>query len=91
MKPRMIRIARLIAPFADVLGSAKRIGATLVRKGVAIWNDPAQAVALAEQGSSLTGEIARLALMPRDSPTRFKGTPAVAKRVAWADPLPLTK
>lgn len=27
--------------------------------------------------------------MGRDSPTRFKGTVGVAKRVAWAHPLPL--
>ena len=27
--------------------------------------------------------------MAQDSPTRFKGKPGVAKRVAWADPLPL--
>ena len=27
--------------------------------------------------------------MPQDSPTRFKGKPGVAKRVAWAEPLPL--
>jgi WS/DGAT/MGAT family acyltransferase len=37
----------------------------------------------------LTSEIAKLALMSEDSPTRFKGKPGVAKRVAWADPLPL--
>jgi WS/DGAT/MGAT family acyltransferase len=35
------------------------------------------------------GEIAKLILMGRDSPTRFKGTLGVRKRVAWADPLPL--
>ena len=29
--------------------------------------------------------------MPQDSPTRFKGKPGVAKRVAWADPLPLAE
>ena len=27
--------------------------------------------------------------MSQDSPTRFKGRPGVAKRVAWAEPLPL--
>jgi len=50
---------------------------------------PQKAIALAEQVGSLTGEIAKLALMGQDSPTRFKGTPGVAKRVAWAEPLPL--
>jgi WS/DGAT/MGAT family acyltransferase len=37
----------------------------------------------------MTAEIAKLALMPQDTATRFKGSPGVAKRVAWAEPLPL--
>jgi WS/DGAT/MGAT family acyltransferase len=80
-----------MAPFAGVLETARKIGGTLVEKGVEIWNDPAQAVALADKGSALTAEIAKLALMPQDSQTRFKGKPGVAKRVAWADPLPLAE
>ncbi len=32
---------------------------------------------------------AALALMPDDSPTRLKGVPGQAKRVAWCQPLPL--
>jgi WS/DGAT/MGAT family acyltransferase len=82
-------LAQLLAPFADVLDSARRIGGLLVREGAAIWHDPTKAVALAESGSALTAEIATLARMPQDSPTRFKGKPGVAKRVAWADALPL--
>jgi diacylglycerol O-acyltransferase / wax synthase len=46
-------------------------------------------VALASHGSALTGEIAKLALMGEDSPTRFKGKPGVDKRVAWATRLAL--
>jgi len=78
-----------LAPFGDVLDGARKIGGTLIEKGVAIWNDPAKAVELAGRGSALTAEIAKLALMAEDSTTRFKGTPGIAKRVAWADPLPL--
>ena len=63
-----------------------KIGSTLVEKGAGMWQDPAKAVELAEQGGALTAEIAKLALMGQDSPTRFKGSPGVAKRVAWADP-----
>ncbi len=48
-----------------------------------------KAVELAGQGTALTAEVAKLALMAEDSPTRFKGKPGVDKRVAWADPLPL--
>jgi WS/DGAT/MGAT family acyltransferase len=82
-------LAQLLAPVSDVMKLARKAGVTLIEKGAAIWQDPAQAVALAEQGGALTAEIAKLALMPQDSPTRFKGKPGVAKRVAWAEPIPL--
>jgi hypothetical protein len=68
-----------------------KTGAALVDKGTALWNDPAKAVALAGQGSALTSELAKLLLMKEDSSTRFKGKPGIAKRVAWADRLPLTE
>ncbi|MGI9133761.1 MAG: wax ester/triacylglycerol synthase family O-acyltransferase [Rhodoferax sp.] len=34
-------------------------------------------------------DVAQLALMPDDSPTRLKGQPGRSKRVAWCAPLPL--
>ncbi len=82
-------VADLIAPFSGALKQALKIGSTLIEKGVGIWQHPAKAVALAEQGGAITGEIAKLALMGQDSPTRFKGAPGVAKSVAWAEPIPL--
>jgi WS/DGAT/MGAT family acyltransferase len=82
-------LSQLMAPIEGVLASARKIGGTLIEKGAAIWQDPAKAVALADKGSALTSEITKLALMAQDSTTRFKGTPGVAKRVAWAQPLPL--
>jgi len=82
-------LSQLFAPMGDVLTTARRIGGALVAKGASIWDDPAQAVALAERGTALTAEVARLALMGQDSPTRFKGRVDVRKKVAWADPLPL--
>lgn len=82
-------LAQLMEPFSGVMKMALKVGSTLIDKGVAIWQDPALAVALAEQGGALTTEIAKLALMGEDSPTRFKGKPGPAKRVAWAEPIPL--
>lgn len=82
-------IVQLMQPFAGVLSLAKKLGGTLVDKGAELWSDPSKAVALADQGGALTAEIAKLALMGQDSPTRFKGEPGAAKRVAWADPIPL--
>ena len=82
-------LGQLLAPLSGVLESARRIGGMLVDAGVGIWHDPAKAVELADKGSALTAEVAKLALMSQDSPTRFKGSPSGAKRVAWAEPLPL--
>jgi WS/DGAT/MGAT family acyltransferase len=82
-------IAQLLAPVSGMLKMASSAGATLLDKGGDLWRDPMQAVALAQQGGALVGEVARLALMDEDSRTRFKGEPGVAKRVAWADPIPL--
>ncbi len=82
-------VAQLLEPFAGVLATARWIGGTLVDKGVELWTDPSKALALANQGGAMTAEIANLTLMEQDSPTRFKGKPAIAKRVAWAEALPL--
>jgi WS/DGAT/MGAT family acyltransferase len=82
-------LAALTAPLANALQTALGVGKTLVDKGAEIWMDPTKALVLAEQGGAFTAEIAKLALMSQDSPTRFKGSPGVAKRVAWAEPIPL--
>ena len=78
-----------LAPVDDALGLARRLAGAVVSKGVAVWSDPAKAVELAGKGTALTAELARLALMRQDSPTRFKGTVAPHKRVAWGEPLVL--
>lgn len=79
----------LAQPLSDALKLARKVGAALIDNGSDLWQHPEKAIALAKQVGSLAGEIAKLALMGQDSPTRFKGTPGVAKRVAWAEPLPL--
>jgi len=84
-------LSQFLAPLSDIVSAAKAIGSTLIEKGVEIWDDPAKAVALANQGTAVTAEVAKLALMPQDSATRFKGMPSIGKRVAWADPLPLSE
>jgi len=83
-------LAQLLEPVSGALKLGFAAGSTLLEKGVALWQDPAKTIALAEQGTALTAEIARLASMKEDSRTRFKGTPGAVKRVAWADPIPLS-
>jgi len=82
-------LAELIGPVSGVMKMALKVGSTLIEKGAGVWLEPAKAVALAEQGGALTAEIAKLALMGHDSPTRFKGEPGIGKRVAWAEPISL--
>ena len=82
-------LAALLAPVSGALAFARRVGAALIDEGAALWQDPEKARELAERGGELAVEIGRLALMAQDTPTRFKGTPGPAKRVAWASPLPL--
>jgi WS/DGAT/MGAT family acyltransferase len=84
-------LGQLLAPLSGVMSTARKVGSTLIEKGAAMWSDPAKAVVFAGQGTALTAEIAKLALMPQDSPTRFKGTPGVGKRVAWTSPLSLSE
>ena len=81
----------LTASITNAMQTAIKIATMLIEKGAELWQDPAKAIALASQGSALTAEIAKLALMPRDSATRFKGTPGPRKKVAWAAPLPLSE
>jgi WS/DGAT/MGAT family acyltransferase len=57
--------------------------------------DPASAGAalqgLAGKGIEVAGEAARLVMMGRDAPTRFKGELGTRKSVAWAESLPLAE
>ena len=84
-------LSQWFEPLAGMIGSAQKLGAALFEKGADVWREPSQAVALVGQGAALTAEIAKLLLMSEDSATRFKGKPQIAKRVAWADPLPLSE
>lgn len=84
-------LAELLEPFAGAIQFALQAGSTLIEQGIALWRDPTRAVSLADQGATLTAEIIKLATMGEDSSTRFKGKPGIAKRAAWADPIPLSE
>jgi WS/DGAT/MGAT family acyltransferase len=49
----------------------------------------AAAQAVAHEGVQLLDDVAALALLPDDSPTRLKGHGSGRKAVAWCEPLPL--
>ena len=52
---------------------------------------PGNAAKAARAGAGVVSELAWLLLMPKDTPTRYKGAPNGSKRVAWTEPLPLTE
>jgi diacylglycerol O-acyltransferase len=82
-------LAHWLAPVTDTLGTTWQAGTSLVGAYFDLLLHPAHALDYARQGVDLAAEAARLALMPSDSPTRFKGTPTGAKRVAWSERLKL--
>lgn len=84
---------QLLAPVAGAIESAQRLGRSLFDQGRELAANPQAASGALEtatrKGMDFAGEIARLALMDRDAPTRLKGALGTRKRVAWAEPFPL--
>ncbi|WP_370654020.1 wax ester/triacylglycerol synthase family O-acyltransferase [Rhodoferax sp.] len=69
------------------MGHPQTLFDKLITKGVSKGKDGSAEIAkLAYQ---VLRDSAALALMPDDSPTRLKGSPGHAKRVAWCQPIPL--
>jgi diacylglycerol O-acyltransferase / wax synthase len=89
----------LIRPFGDIAaraldaaggGAAKSLSMLLApQQGLGETLD--QALEVARLGGQLASDLAALALMPDDSPTRLKGQPVGQKRVAWCEPIPLAE
>lgn len=87
----------LIRPFGDITakaldaagGGAARSLAMLAAPQQGLSDTLDQAIGLARMGGQLATDLAALALMPDDSPTRLKGQPGCTKRVAWCAPIPL--
>ncbi len=83
----------LIKPLAGLTVKALDATGNNVAKSLAMLRDPqkglGQSLDLAKLAYQVVSDGAALALMPDDSPTRLKGKPGTAKRVAWCQPLPL--
>lgn len=79
----------LIKPFTEL--TIKAIGFTGqgMGKGLEMLAEPAGGLDVARLGLQVASDVAALALMPDDSPTRLKGQATPGKRVAWGEPLPL--
>ncbi|WP_425724309.1 wax ester/triacylglycerol synthase family O-acyltransferase [Hydrogenophaga sp. R2] len=87
----------LIRPLGDITARALEAAGGGAAKSMALLAEPQkgightvdQAMEMARLGGQLASDLAALALMPDDSPTRLKGQPGHTKRVAWCEPVPL--
>jgi diacylglycerol O-acyltransferase / wax synthase len=82
----------VIQPLTDIAVKALGMTGKGVARSVEALSQPQEwlgSVQMARVGYQVLGDVAALALMPDDSPTRLKGMPEGSKRVAWNEPLPL--
>lgn len=80
---------QIFEPMGEAVAAALKVPGTLWSKYQEFVSRPGQLLDYARIGGAVSAEIAKLALMPDDSTTSFKGKPGVAKRVAWSGSLPL--
>ena len=78
-------------PMANVWSGAMKLTRGLVEQGLEIAKDPASMREYAFKGMELADELRKIAMMPPDTATRFKGNLGRQKRVAWCDPLSLAE
>ena len=71
-------------------GAVRALG-LLAEPQKGVQNGVHDSVDLAKLAYHAMADLASLALMADDSPTRLKGTPGHSKRVAWCAPIPLVE
>lgn len=69
--------------------AVRKITGNVVESGVEALTTPGKLMSLANEGAQATGVLARLASMPADPRTCFKGHLATQKRCAWSEIMPL--
>ncbi|MGP0094824.1 MAG: wax ester/triacylglycerol synthase family O-acyltransferase [Xanthobacteraceae bacterium] len=82
-----------LRPILDLAGGLVGTGlgfsSQILQTALGLATHPARAAEILRNGTGVAAELAYLLVMPNDSPTRFKGKPSGAKRVAWTDPVSL--
>jgi diacylglycerol O-acyltransferase / wax synthase len=85
------KLGPLKAPIESAMDEGMRIGTRMVSKYSRWVDDPTQAAQTAKVAAGVAQELAHLATMPSDTPTRLKGKTGTVKCVAWSDPIDLTR
>jgi WS/DGAT/MGAT family acyltransferase len=89
----------LLKPFTNMTVKALGVAGEGAARSMGLLADPQKGVDAGLHGSAdfaklayhAASDLAALALMADDSPTRLKGIPGITKRVAWCPPLPLAE
>lgn len=76
-------------PLSEATVTAIRLSGNIWVKYVGLMLDPSKAMEYAKLGTGIATEVGKLAMMPNDSTTRFKGKPGTQKCVAWSEPISL--
>lgn len=84
-------LGRLGVPGLGLVQKAYAEGAQWFGKAMDLTRHPEQANELAKHALGIAAELARVATLPDDPPTRFKGALGTRKIAAWTDPLPLAE
>lgn len=83
----------VVKPFTDLTTKAIGMYGSGVAKSMEVLANPYQplfgSLDMARTGYQVVSDVAAMALMPDDSPTRLKGKPVGRKKVAWGEPLAL--
>ena len=82
----------VVKPLTDIAVKAIGMYGGGVVKSMEILSNPQHlfgSVEMAHTAYQVVRDVAAMALMPDDSPTRLKGKPVGRKVVAWGEPLPL--
>jgi WS/DGAT/MGAT family acyltransferase len=82
-------LERLLEPMQGGLQKVVAAGEKTLDKVAQMLADPSVASALAHEGSEITRELGIALTLSDDPLTTLKGELGIAKRVAWAEPLPL--
>jgi WS/DGAT/MGAT family acyltransferase len=84
-------IWQLLEPLSEVVSGAARLSGTVLDKYFELLRHPGHLVEYAKIAQRVAGDVVELASMPDDTPTRLKGKPGTAKRVAWSGRMPLVE
>ena len=84
-------LGRLAIPGAGLLRQAYAEGSAFLARAVDLAKNPEKAAEMARHALGVAGELARVATLADDPPTRFKGPLGPRKIAAWTDPLPLAE